>query len=166
MSETADFAQKLTSDKLKAAYAVWDAARASRIGPRREEIVPANLRGVLTFTYMMDVVDAGRDFRFRFAGDRIIQFMGRRFAGELLSKQTSSAFFDNMRQIFSACVAARAPITSGVRQATYPGKDFLEVEAMVLPLSDNGSDVTHLFGAFETWQLGTHSPAQPDLSQP
>jgi hypothetical protein len=68
--------------------------------------------------------------------------------------------------MFSACVAARAPVTSGVRQATYPGKDFLEVEAMVLPISDNGSDVTHLFGAFETWQLGTHSPAQPDLSQP
>ena len=166
MNDIADFAQKLTSDKLKAAYAVWDAARAGRIAPRRDEIVPANLRGALTFTYVLDVVDAGKDFRFRFAGDRIIQFMGRRYAGELLSEQTSSVFFDNMRQMFSACVAARAPVTSGVRQATYPGKDFLEVEAMVLPISDNGSDVTHLFGAFETWQLGTHSPAQPDLSQP
>jgi hypothetical protein len=157
MDETAGFAQKLTSDKLKAAYAVWAAARAGRIGPRRDEIVPANLRGVLPFTFTMDVVDAGKDFRFRFAGDRIIQFMGRRFAGSLLSEQTHSTFFDNMRTVFSACVAARAPITSGVRQATYPGKDFLEVEAMVLPLSENGVDVTHLFGAFESWRLGTHT---------
>jgi hypothetical protein len=158
MNEPAGFAQKLTSDKLKAAYAVWDAARAGRIGPRRDEIVPTTLRGVLPFTFTMDVVDDGKDFRFRFAGDRIYQFMGRRFAGSLLSEQTDSTFFDNMRTVFSACVAARAPITSGVRQATYPGKDHLEFEAMVLPLSENGVDVAHLFGAFESWQLGTHTP--------
>ena len=159
MDKIAGFAQTLTSNKLKAAFAVWDTARAGRIGPRRDEIVPANLRGILTFTFMMDVVEAGKDFRFRFAGDRIIQFMGQRFAGSLLSEQTSSPFFDNMRAIFSACVVAREPITSGVRQATYPGKDFLEVEAMVLPLSENAVDVTHLFGAFESWQLGTHASA-------
>ena len=158
MDNTAGFEQTLTSDKLKAAYAVWDATRAGRIGPRRDEIVPANLRGVLTFTFTMDVVDDGKDFRFRFAGDRIFQFMGRRLAGSLLSEQPNTAFFDSMRTMFAACVAARAPIASGVRQATYPGKDFLEVEALVLPLSENGTDVTHLFGAFETWQLGTHSP--------
>jgi len=28
---------------------------------------------------------------------------------------------------------------------------------MVLPLSEDGTNVTHLFGAFESWQLGTHS---------
>jgi hypothetical protein len=166
MDTIGGFAQTLTSDKLKAAYAVWNAARTDRVAPRRDEIVPANLRGVLTFTFTMDVVDFGKDFRFRFAGDRISQFMGRRFAGSLLSEQTGSPFFDNMRAMFSACVAARSPIASGVRQATYPGKDFLEVEAMVLPLSDNGVDVTHLFGAFESWQLGTHSSSQHDLSRP
>jgi len=28
---------------------------------------------------------------------------------------------------------------------------------MVLPLSEDGAGVTHLFGAFDSWQLGTHS---------
>jgi hypothetical protein len=157
MDKTAGFEQKLTSDKLKAAYAAWDAARSGRVAPRRTEISPAQLRGILTFTFMMDVVDAGKDFRFRFAGDRIIQFMGRRLAGALLSDQANSVFFDNMRAMYSGCVAARAPMASGVRQTTYPGKDFLEIEAMVLPLSENGVDVTHLFGACESWRLGTHT---------
>lgn len=131
--------------------------RAGRIGPKRDEISPAPLRGLLPFTFIIDVVDGGRDFRFRFAGERIIQFMGRRFAGMLLSELSGTSFFDGMRAMYSGCVAAKAPISSGVRRATYPGKDFLEIEAMVLPLSEDGAGVTHLFGAFDSWQLGTHS---------
>jgi hypothetical protein len=156
MEKKTDFRQTLTSEKLKNVFDTWESLRAGRIGPKREEITPAPLKGVLASTFIIDVVDGGQDFRFRFAGDRIIQFMGRRFAGMLLSELTGTAFFDNMRAMYAGCVAAKAPIASGVSQATYPGKDFLEIEAMVLPLSEDGANVTHLFGAFDSWQLGTH----------
>ena len=159
MNQNADFRQKLTSERLKRVYYTWDTLRAGRLGPKRDEVAPAQLRGVLPSTFIMDVIDGGKDFRFRFAGDRIIQFMGRRFAGMLLSELGGSPFFDSMRAMYAGCVAAKAPIGSGVRQATYPGKEFLEVEAMVLPLSEDGSTVSHLFGALESWQLGTHASA-------
>jgi hypothetical protein len=42
-------------------------------------------------------------------------------------------------------------------QASLQGKEFLEIEAMVLPLSDDGATITGLFGAFDSWQLGTHT---------
>ena len=157
MEKTADFRQTLTSEKLKIVFDTWESLRVGRIGPRRDDISPAPLRGVLASTFIIDVVDGGRDFRFRFAGDRIIQFMGRRFAGMLLSELVGAPFFDSMRAMYAACVAAKAPLASGVRQASYPGKEFLEIEAMVLPLSEDGVGVTHLFGALESWQLGTHS---------
>lgn len=157
MGKNAEFRQKLTSEKLKGAYDVWDSLRSGRVGPKRDELSPALLRSVLASTFMIDVVDGGRDFRFRFAGDRVIQFMGRRFAGMLLSELPGSSFFDNMRAMYSGCVASKGPVTSGVRPVTYPGKEFLEAEAMVLPLSEDGSNITHLFGAFESWQLGTHA---------
>jgi len=157
MEKTADFRQTLTSEKLKSVFDAWESRRAGRIGPKRDEISPAPLRSVLASTFIIDVVDGGRDFRFRFAGDRIIQFMGRRFAGMLLSELTGSPFFDSMHAMYSGCVAAKAPVGSGIRQASYPGKEFLEIEAMVLPLSEDGVDVTHLFGALDSWQLGTHS---------
>ena len=157
MDKTAEFRHKLSSDKLKSAFDAWDALRSGRIGPKRDELTPVHLRGVLASTFMIDVVDGGQDFRFRFAGDRVIQFMGRRFAGMLLSELTGTSFFDNMRAMYSGCVASKGPVTSGVRQVTYPGKEFLEAEAMVLPLSDDGANVTHIFGAFESWQLGTHA---------
>lgn len=158
MEKNSDFRQRLNSEKLKGAYDAWESLRSGRVGPTRDELSPSVLRAVLASTFMIDVVDDGRDFRFRFAGDRVIQFMGRRFAGMLLSELTGSSFFDNMRAMYSGCVASRGPVTSGVRPVTYPGKEFLEVEAMVLPLSDDAKNVTHLFGAFESWQLGTHAP--------
>ena len=157
MDKNAEFRQRLASEKLKGAYDVWDSLRSSRIGPKRDELSPALMRGVLASTFMIDVIDGGQDFRFRFAGDRVIQFMGRRFAGMLLSELTGSTFFDNMRAMYSGCVAAKGPVTSGVVAVTYPGKEYLEAEAMVLPLSEDGSNVTHLFGAFESWQLGSHA---------
>jgi hypothetical protein len=75
----------------------------------------------------------------------------------LLSELGGNPFSDNMHVMYVGCVAAKAPISSGIRQATYPGKEFLELEAMVVPLSEDSVGVTHLFGAFESWQLGTHS---------
>jgi hypothetical protein len=113
----------------------------------------------LPYTFTIDVIDGGKDFRFRFAGDRIIQFMGRRYAGSLLSEQASTPFFRGMRALYAGCVSVRGPVTSGIVQASYPGKEFLEVEALVLPLSEDGIAITTLFGAFDSWQFGTHKSA-------
>ena len=157
MDDKADFPQSLTSDKLKRVYDAWASMRSGGVGPKRDDLSPALLRGVLAFTFVIDVVDGGEDFRFRFAGDRIIQFMGKHLAGTLLSELTGNSFFDAMQGMFKGCVLSKAPVTSGIRQATYPGKEFLELEAIVLPLSEDGIGVTNLFGAFESWQLGTHS---------
>jgi hypothetical protein len=159
MDSDDSFGLALTSEKLRATYDVWRELRGDRVGPKRDEITPARLRAALPWTFTIDVVDAGADFRFRFAGDRIIQFMGRRYAGSLLSELGSSTFFNQMRAMYAGCVAAKAPVASGVRQASLPGKEFLEIEALVLPLSEDGVNVTALFGAFDSWQLGTNKSA-------
>src|ERR1700733_655679 len=75
----------LVSPRLIDVHAAWKKTAAGRMAPRREEITPALLKSALPWVWMIDVIDRGRDFRFRLAGDRIIQFMGRRYAGLLLS---------------------------------------------------------------------------------
>ncbi|MEI9996188.1 MAG: PAS domain-containing protein [Rhizomicrobium sp.] len=157
MNETGNVcALKPASERLAAAYGVWCDLAAGRVGPRREEITPARLRSAIAATFVVDVLDGGKDFRFRFAGDRIIQFMGRRLAGKLLSEQRGTPFFDGMHGMYTHCVAAREPILAGPMPVTYPGKEFLEIEVLAMPLSDDGQAITALFGAFDTWQLGTH----------
>ncbi|MEI9885390.1 MAG: PAS domain-containing protein [Rhizomicrobium sp.] len=145
----------LAGEKLVAVQKTWRALAAGGIGPRREDVTPARLRATIPWTFLIDVV--GADFRFRFAGDRIIQFMGRRLQGSLLSEHRGTPFFDGMHDFFSRCVAAKTPQVSGPARALYPGKEHLEMEVVVLPLCDDGLSVTGLLGAFETWRFGTHA---------
>ena len=154
MTDTGKSELALTSDKLAATHAVWRELAAGRIGPKRDEVTPAKLRGVTAYTFMVDVVDG--DFRFRFAGDRVIQFMGSRLAGTFLSEYLGTPFFDGMKRFFVGCVAGKRPLANGPRRATYPGKEHIEMEVLVLPLSDDGVHVTAIIGAFDTWAAGTH----------
>lgn len=147
---------QLLSDKLRDIHRIWSETRIDRFAPRRDEITPSRIRKLIASTWVMDVVGAD-DFRFRFAGDRIIQFMGRRYAGMLLSEEQGKAFFDGMRAMLTACVAQRTPVAIGPMASTHKGREYLEIEVVVLPLSDDGHTVSALFGGFETWPLGTNA---------
>ena len=156
MSNSADeFADALTSEKLKAVYTLWRELKGEAIGPKRGQITPARLRTTMPFTFVMEV--AGSDFRFSFAGDRIVQFMGKTHAGSLLSTLLGAPFYDGMSRFFAGAVAAKGPMRSGPRRSNFPGKEHLEMEVTVLPLSEDGEHITALLGAFETWRAGTHS---------
>jgi hypothetical protein len=99
----------------------------------------------------------GEDFRFSFAGEQVIQFMGTRLSGKMLSETAGTPFFDAMQRFLEQCVETKIPLKAGPLRAVYPGKEHLEMEVIVLPLSDDGREVTAILGAFETWQAGTHT---------
>ncbi len=145
---------KLTSEKLIGIHTIWRELAAGGLGPRREDVTPARLRGTMPWTFLVDLT--GTDFKFRFAGERIIQFMGRRLQGTMLSEHLGTPFFDGMHNFFSRSIQMKMPQAYGPGIVTYPGKEHLEMEVMVLPLSDDGHSVSGLLGTFDTWQLGTH----------
>ncbi|MBV9990920.1 MAG: PAS domain-containing protein [Alphaproteobacteria bacterium] len=140
---------RLHSEKLIGVYEAWKRTAAGRLAPKREEITPALLKSALPSIWMIDVIDGGRDYRFRIAGDRIIQFMGRRYAGHLLSEFQGQAFFDQMRGILKACTEQKRPLMAGPGRSKMPGREFSELEVVVLPLSEDGQNVTTVFGAME-----------------
>jgi hypothetical protein len=148
-------ANQLVSEKLVGALDAWKRVAGGRLAPKREEITPALLRSVLPSIWMIDVIDGGKDFRFRFAGDRVIQFMGRRYAGELLSDHVDVPFFQRMRAILVECVTRKSPVAVGPLRSNLEGKDFLEMEVVVAPLSEDGMTVNCLFGAMDVRGVGT-----------
>ena len=164
MTEKADrFAQSVTSEKLSAVYHVWKELAAGRIGPRRAELTPAKLRGALPWTFTVEVLDGGRDFRVGFRGDKVIQFIGDGCAAASLKGMLGTHFFDAANELFRQCVASGKPLLSGPRRTHYKGKEHLEREALLLPLSEDGASVTGILGAFDTWQLGTNKHALEPL---
>ncbi|MBL6940309.1 MAG: PAS domain-containing protein [Alphaproteobacteria bacterium] len=158
MSDSAnEFAGQLISDKLKAIYALWHELKGEAVGPKRGQITPARLRTTMPWTFIMEV--AGSDFRFSFAGDRVVQFMGKAHAGIKLSALLGTPFYDGMSRFFAGAVATKGPMRAGPLRASLPGKEHLEIEVMVLPVSEDGEHISALLGAFETWQAGTYTSA-------
>lgn len=154
MSES-EFAAGVTSERLRHIVEIWNGLKAGALAPPRGAITPTQLRGSMPWTFRMDC-QAG-DFRFSFAGERVIQFMGTTLSGRLLSQMTGTPFFDGMQRFFARCVEVKAPLHAGPLRAIYPGKEHLDMEVIVLPLSDDGTTVSALLGAFDTWRAGTHT---------
>jgi len=69
--------QQPTSRQL---YAYWDGLRNGRIAPRRFEIDPARIAGLLHETFIAECIGL-LEFRFRLAGTKICQQFGRELRG-------------------------------------------------------------------------------------
>ncbi len=150
------FTRTLTSERLRAVYRVWRELAAGRMAPRRAEMTPAHLRRVLPWTFMVEVLDGGGDFRVRFRGDRLIQFMGDPCGATTLAGLRGTDFWDAVDALFRQCVENGKPLASGPKRTQLEGKEHLEREVLLLPLSEDGATVSGLLGAMDTWQLGTH----------
>jgi hypothetical protein len=155
--------EAIVGDKSRAAHAIWRMLKGPRMAPRREDITLRHVRGLSPWLWMTDVVDNGADFRFRLTGDRIVQFLDGRHVGQLLSALGNAGFYEGMALMLSHCVAHKVPVAVGPGRPDYLGKDHWEMEAVALPLSDDGENVTSLMGAIELWPLGT-APRQHALS--
>jgi hypothetical protein len=156
MESTDRFTAAIKSENLLAVYAIWKEVAAARLAPRRAELSPARLKRATSWTFTVDTIDGGNDFRFGFAGDRMMQFLERGCAAPTISGMRGDHFFDAADALFRRCVADRKPLVSGPHPTRYRGKEHLERQVLVLPISEDGSTVSGLLGAFDTWQLGTN----------
>lgn len=148
-------ADQLVSERLVGVLDAWKRTAGNRMAPKREEITPSLLRTALPWIWMIDVIDGGKDFRFRIAGERVIEFMGRRHAGELLSDNLENPFFQRMRGILLECHKHKKPVAVGPIRSNLKGKEFFEMEVVVMPVSEDGQNVTTLFGAMDLRGLPT-----------
>jgi hypothetical protein len=142
-------ADAIPSVLLRRVFSHWAALAGDRIGPRRSEISPVNLKFALPLLWMWDVIDGGKDFQFRLSGERIKTFIDIDVAGKRLSQLDNSLFIDEVRHVFEHCVSRRAPLIVGPMPMSYEPRRHHIVTAIVLPLSENGTDVSTLFGATE-----------------
>ena len=147
-------------ERCRSLYDIWHTLTNGRVAPRREEITLGHVRKLTPWMWVIDVVDSGADFRFRLAGDRVVQFLGRRHGDARLSEFPKNVFFERMKRTLSHCVEHKRPVAIGPVRSGYEGKEHWEVEFVMLPLSEDGETVTSLMGIMELWPIGTNrSPA-------
>jgi hypothetical protein len=123
--------------------AYWDAKRAGRLAPPRSAIDPVEIPRHLPHLFMLDVIEAGSDFRFRLIGTEIVHGLGRDSTGrcfsELFENQPES--LARLRGRFALVVQEKRPSFSRGRIFWHAGKTHCPFAAVSVPLSDNDSTV-------------------------
>lgn len=70
--------------------AFWDARRGGRSMPERKDFDPLDMKPWLSRLMLIEVIDGGRDFRYRLVGTDVTEKLGYEITGKLLSTVPSS----------------------------------------------------------------------------
>lgn len=122
----------------------WDRKRAGRLAPRPTEMEPSELAGHLPSTVIVDAIEGGADFRYRFIGKRLVETVGRDATGRRFSElyRDQPDALAQLRAIFSYPVAQKHLGYIRGRIFWLPNRDYRRFTAALAPLSDDGFTVS------------------------
>jgi hypothetical protein len=143
--------RSFTRFELVVIHSYWQSKRNGRRMASRKDIVPAELTLHLPQILLADVLDGGKDFRYRLLGTRLTPYFPQRATGR--------TFTEALAPFGAAAVAGTIAVYRRIvneRQAAlikgpgeYYHQDAKTFEAILMPLSDDDFNVTTIFGAFE-----------------
>ena len=87
----------------QALFAYWDKVRADRTTPRRFEIEPGKIAGILPSTFILERIDA-ETYRFRLAGTHVCELFGGELRGTNFLDGWSAADRISLVRHFAALV--------------------------------------------------------------
>jgi hypothetical protein len=133
----------------------WKDKRDGRAMPRRAAIDPMDLRAHLGSLFLLEIAEPLAESRYRLIGTNIVEASGRdstnRSIGELYTEPTRSGLI----RIYTAIIKAAAPHAGWGRWQV--GPDYLAVQTLFLPLSEDGQTVNMVLSKMK------FRPAPPQL---
>jgi PAS domain len=123
------------------------------------------LASVAMACVVLDVSRNPDDFRYRFIGSRVDEFMSASYTGLYMSVIAGQG---QGSQIWSACEKVRdtqVPLSSDVPYIG-PVKELVNAEDIILPLADTPGEVTQLLVGIDFLNVDTGTPFQaPTISR-
>lgn len=139
--------------RLRGLAGYWDSKRAGRRFPARADLDPLELKGLLGFLLLVDVVPQASDasgkpatlrFRYRLFGTEFVFYHGSDLTGRWLDEIPNSAFREELLALY------RGVVSDGeMRTMSY---DYMRndqrhrFQAVLLPLSADGETVNIVLG--------------------
>ncbi len=126
-------------------FAYWNALRAGRGAPERNDIEPGAIRGVLADTFVLDL-DAGSGFPFRICGSRLNALFLRELRGLSFLKLWREPDRPDIVSVLDEVADRSRPYFLGA-EARSPGLGPLDIEVTLLPLRHHGSTHSRMLGS-------------------
>jgi hypothetical protein len=134
---------------LNAVREYWRSKCAGRRMPRRADLDVLEMRAFMGSMFLFDVIDGGRDFRFRLIGTHLVEKFGRDSTGKTFNEVYSGGdpgAVNWLRGVYERVATEAVPIWSRA-PLDQVGRDFVVSTAIHLPLSADGATVNMIFGA-------------------
>jgi len=132
------------SPALTAALTYWEAIRGDAPFPRRDRLSPEEIVALWPHLLMVDVIDGGADYYIRLFGQNLVNAYGEQ-TGRLHSEaKVPDVVRDRSRQLFDFCREHTAPAYAYWPESASGRRPFIDVEALCLPLSSDGTALDRL----------------------
>ncbi len=131
---------------LRTALDYWETVRGDRTMPRRRDIDPTELRPVLPYLQITEVVSGGSSFRYRLVGTAIVEAFGAKFTGKFVDELVTEARDGFVHACYRAVCASRRPAFARSRYVTTTNIDLC-ANRVPLPLSEDDVEVSQILGA-------------------
>jgi hypothetical protein len=122
-------------------YAYWNALRAGRSAPERNDIEPGAIRGILADTFVLDF----KGFPFRIAGSRANALFLKELRGLPFLQLWREADRKKVKSVIQRVADETQPFLLSA-DAKPPGLESLQIETMLLPLRHQGSTHSRVLG--------------------
>lgn len=123
---------KLDQPVLQQLHAYWDARRADRPYPARDEIDPLDLRFILGSLILVDVEAEPRRYRYRLFGSDIARRQGFDMTGKYLEQHPWPELAAMARQTYGEVIANGEP--SLIRRHGLLNDQYVDHVSLILPL--------------------------------
>ncbi|MDJ0951944.1 MAG: PAS domain-containing protein [Alphaproteobacteria bacterium] len=143
-----DVVEHPTNQLLIDLAALWESKCVDGKLPGRADFSPEVLRRWLGHVIMLDVIDGGRDFRYRLIGTHITRMLNRDYTGKLVSE---CEYDDraNVEDSFRLPLQRRKPVFRTGRATWQSSVDAMPYDSVHMPLATDGENIDMLLGAIE-----------------
>jgi len=150
MGEGTTPADAVSHRTLVALYRYWDGKRGARAMPARRDLDPSEIVRLLPHIYMVDVQSDPLRFRYRLIGTAIVNLLGRDYTGRMVDAATygEGQILDRLLRLFTAVVETRRPVAYKGDIWFVAGREWRQVEALLMPLSNDGLSVDIIFAGY------------------
>tara|TARA_R110002096_G_scaffold227478_1_gene416854 strand:+ start:65 stop:556 length:492 start_codon:yes stop_codon:yes gene_type:complete len=143
MMQIDDLLQKIVSPNVRAALQFWEQSRGEKELPSRSEINLIEIPSLLLGLTLVDVINAGQDYRLRYVGRNIINNQVLKI-GQLQSEMPEQQGQTMIKKRYNRVVEERRPVFQRYVYISIQGDKRL-IEAVSCPLSDDGETINKLF---------------------
>jgi hypothetical protein len=136
---------EISDPLLQRVYEYWSQLRGARRMPSRAQVDPSEIRPVLGYLMLMDVMHRPITFRVRLQGTELARWLGSDLTGKMLEELRPADLRSLIRECLAQCVAIRAPLYKAGRHLINGAPRLYST--LVLPLSADDQNVDKLLVA-------------------